>query len=66
MYAGRIEHQVKQAWAPHERGTRLFTTLVNSRAKKGVRAKNTGYCEANEKAVSELARKKADAIMAGK
>ena len=66
MYAGRIEHQVKQAWAPHERGTRLFTTLVNSRAKKGVRAKNTGYCEANEKAVSELARKKADAIMVGK
>ena len=35
--------QVKQAWAPHERGIRLFTTLVDSRAKRGVGAKNTGY-----------------------
>ena len=35
--------EVKQAWAPHERGIRLFTTLVDSRAKRGVGAKNTGY-----------------------
>ena len=41
MYAGRTEHQVKQAWAPYERGIRLFTTLlVDSRAKRGVGAKN--------------------------
>ena len=66
MYAGRTEHQVKQAWAPNERGIRLFTTLVDSRAKRGVDAKNTGYCEANEQALSELARKKVDAIMVGK
>ena len=32
-----------QAWAPHERGIRLFTTLVDSRAKRGVGARNTGY-----------------------
>ena len=43
MYAGRTEHQVKQAWAPYERGIRLFTPLVDGRAKRGVAAKNTGY-----------------------
>ena len=66
MYAGRTEHQVKQAWAPHEWGIRLFTTLVDSGAKRGAGAKNTGYCDDNEKALSELARKKADAILVGK
>ena len=35
--------EVKQVWAPHERGIRLFTALVDSRAKRGVGAKNTGY-----------------------
>ena len=35
--------EVKEAWAPHEQGVRLFTTLVDSRAKRGVVAKNTGY-----------------------
>ena len=35
--------EVKQAWAPHERGIRLFTPLVDGRAKRGVAAKNTGY-----------------------
>ena len=43
LYAGRTEHLVQQAWAPHERGIRLFTALVDSRAKRGVGAKNTGY-----------------------
>ena len=66
LYAGRTEHLVQQAWAPHERGIRLLTTLVDSRAKRGVGAKNAGYCEANETALSELARKNADAIMVGK
>ena len=35
--------EVKQGWAPHERSIRLFTTLVDSRAKRGVVANNTGY-----------------------
>ena len=57
MYAGRTEHQFKWAWAPHERAIRLCTTLVDSRAKRGLGAKNTGYCEANEKALSEPAKR---------
>ncbi|CAB1100510.1 unnamed protein product [Ectocarpus sp. CCAP 1310/34] len=66
MYAGQTRYEVIHKWSPHERGIKLRTTLLDSKRKGRKAAENTGYCEASEVVLSNLAREKADAIMAGK
>lgn len=65
MYAGADPHTIKHSWAPHERGLKLVSTLVDT--KVGKKGKSiTGYPDANEVALSKMAREKADELMEGK
>ena len=66
MYAGQTRYEVIHKWSPHGRGVMLRVTLVDSKRRGRQAAKNTGYCEASEVVLSNLARKKADAITKGK
>ena len=43
MYAGRTEHPRSHRGGRPTDGVPLFTTLVDSKAKRGVVAKNAGY-----------------------
>lgn len=66
MYAGANPHTVEQTWVPWGGRLRLFTTLIDNRARGKVGKKTTFPSEANEVALSKLAREKAEEIMVGK
>lgn len=66
MYAGADQHTVEQTWAPHELGLRLLTSRIDSRVKGGKTKPIEGYPKPFEVSLSEMAREKADEVMAGK
>ena len=66
MYVGSVQHEVKQTWAPHERGLKLITILIDARVKSRVGAKITSYPAATEGSLSSMASEKAQDVMKGK
>lgn len=67
VYAGSKQHIVEHAWSlDRERGLRLLSTLIDEKARNRAGKENVCYVEANEVALSEKAREKADELMAGK